>query len=108
MNPILGDREIEIGGKKYVAKPTFKSLMIIEAGTTSLAEILASFGNRKPKATDMVLVIHSCISSHDPSCPDFEALGALIHKDGFDKFVSVSVELAAAIWSGAQNEKKTQ
>ena len=108
MNKILGDKEIEIGGKKYIASPTFKALMMIEGGESSLAVILARFGNLKPKATDIVLVIHSCISAHNSDCPSYEEIGEMIHKQGYEHFITVSVELVASLWSGAPTEKKTE
>ncbi len=108
MIPTLGDIEIKIGGKKYTAKPTFKSLMMIEAGDTSLAEILKNFGDRKPKGLDIILVVHSCIASHDKSCPSYEELGELMYKEGYAEFIPPAVSLAASIWSGAPNQKKTE
>lgn len=110
MNRMLGDRVIKIGDVTYVARPDFEALMRIEEGDTSLQEILGRFVGQRPKITDTVKIIHSCITSgeYPKPVPTLNDLGNAMKKVGFTNFIVDAVSLASEMFAADKEEKKTE
>ena len=96
---LLGEFEIELGGKKYKLKPSFEGAVLIEEKSCkSIADLLNNF--KKIGIKDISAIIYGGMyGANNREIMTYEQIGNLVLKEGYLKFVGVWV-LLGAIYTG--------
>lgn len=99
---ILGELEIELGGKKYTLKPTFGgAAMIEEKSGKTITEIFNLWKKGNFGVKDIASIIYGGMygKNNDMELMPFDTVGTLVMKDGYMKFATLW-RFIAAIYSG--------
>lgn len=105
-NRLKGDIDIELGGKKYLLRPTFEGLLEIEdkAGV-GLSQILHRFINKDWSMKHVAAVIYGGLLHYGEKAPSFEEVGKKIVADGVKSFLTPSVILLSKSISPDKEEE---
>lgn len=99
---LLGELPIEIDGKQYVLKPTFKALLAIEelSGKT-LSELLKLFLSSKAGVKDVTAVIYGGMLGKNGDRPllTYDQVGELIMSN-FYSFLPHCITIIGSAYSG--------
>lgn len=101
---LLGELEIELGGKKHLLKPTFKGLIVCEelSGRT-LNELLRLFLSSKAGIKDVSAVIYGGMlgKNGDKAPPmSFDEIGELVLQTGFHNVLAGCITFVGSAYSG--------
>jgi hypothetical protein len=105
MNKLLGELEIELGGKKYVLKPTFEALQLMEdkSGRT-LSQLVRVFLTSNAGIKDVAAVVYGGLyganGNKSAGIPKYEDVGELIMNDGAVNLFGPCGMLVGCAYSG--------
>lgn len=112
MNQAVGEKELQVGGRKYVLRPGFLALQEIETRTgRGLMELFESYGKGKNRASDTAIILYACMKAGLPPTevpPSFDSFGESIYPLGLHRIGHVAIDLLghALIQGRKQEEEK--
>lgn len=103
-----GEKEIEICGRKFKARPSFRALVTIEekAGC-SLVKMLQRASKQDVRANDIAAILYGCFKASDPDFKmDYDDLGEMVYQHGVMEMAPSAISLVVDALAG--QEKKTE
>lgn len=114
MNAAIGEKSVELGGRTYVLRPTFRAYSEIESLTgKDTLTLAAELTNTKPRIRDVAIVVWCGYKASDlepgSKVPSLDEVGELIFRAGYLKVALVAAEfLVYALQQGGDSKKKEE
>jgi hypothetical protein len=81
-NEKVGERELELDGRKYVLRPSFEFMQAVESLTgRGTSELLMDINRGIPKATEIVQVLWLAADRNNKKVPAFGKFGELVSRE---------------------------
>jgi len=96
--------DVTLGGRTYDVVPTFGALVRIEQALgAGLGALLLRFLERRHGVTDTTRILYEGIVARlGNAAPDYEAVGALVVREGLDAVSPAAIDLLAAALRGLE------
>lgn len=110
MNKLIGDREIELDGEKFVCRPDFEALANFESYTDSSAlKLQYEISNLAMKVSHVAAFIYYTHKAYAPETKvTMREIGNMVFKDGITNVIPQVVEMLGYVLTGGDEGKKKE